>query len=563
MAGLKQYNADIEIFGGIKLTNVPNRVGSLVTWNQDSKELSLRTAPQIVTDLGLDDVVNNSHTHTNKSVLDGITSTKVSTWDTVTSKANTNGSNVNGTWNNLTSGNSLKLGGQLPSYYLDYNNFTNTPTPIDINGKANVDGGNITNRLQWQDKIEVLGYRGQQESNSDANLLTFGVYFNTTGNSQDNLNWAQPYGTLVRFPGNWGFRPMMFISNSGEVVIRSQWLYNYHPDRKVWDSINFNPDTKANIRLDNIPTDLTQPEKLVIQSKIGISPSYDTIFAYSNQGGLYTTNWLSNATSEKALAIGHSTNATQQSAIAIGSGVFTGGFASIGLGHSLSTTKALANNIGYSNSNKATISNTLGIGLLNSQDGLSVIGRYNKPTTMLPYYGADQDNVPVFTVGIGQDETTRKDGMTAFSCGRTDYVDYDESTWNENTLVTKGYVDQRSNGGVFFYEIPDTTNVYTQFQTFDSMRQYNKIIISVAVRTTTVIINLGGQADFTNLKDGTEIEILTQKSELKVRHSSYYKASSIEPSGDTTLMADNTTHRFLVKRVNATTGLIYLGSHAN
>lgn len=72
---------NLEVYGNIKGT-IDNLTGQVVTYNVATKTLGTRTNAQILADLGLTSVVTDSHTHTNKSVLDGITAGKVTNWDT-------------------------------------------------------------------------------------------------------------------------------------------------------------------------------------------------------------------------------------------------------------------------------------------------------------------------------------------------------------------------------------------------------------------------------------------------------------------------------------------------
>lgn len=81
MAGNIPVNTNMDVDGSIKVANVPNATGTLLTYNTTTKLISTRTNAQVLSDLGLTTVVSNSHTHSNKTVLDGITSTKVSNWD--------------------------------------------------------------------------------------------------------------------------------------------------------------------------------------------------------------------------------------------------------------------------------------------------------------------------------------------------------------------------------------------------------------------------------------------------------------------------------------------------
>ena len=53
MPGNKKFNSDLDITGKIKVTNVPNRAGTVMTYDTTSKEISTRTHSEIISDLDL------------------------------------------------------------------------------------------------------------------------------------------------------------------------------------------------------------------------------------------------------------------------------------------------------------------------------------------------------------------------------------------------------------------------------------------------------------------------------------------------------------------------------
>lgn len=166
--------------------------------------------------------------------------------------------NTSGNYPNLTVGNANLWGGAEYSNSVTFNigsflvydpsDYCYHPADVSvvkgvlgINDKADKDGGNITNVAQWKTTLGIdvcLAYKGQQSNNSNANNLPNGIYFNTTGNGTNNSNWVYQYGTLIQYPSEDGFQLRFFINHDGELTIRSQWQNSFHPDRKMWDSIN-------------------------------------------------------------------------------------------------------------------------------------------------------------------------------------------------------------------------------------------------------------------------------------------------------------------------------------
>src|SRR5690606_9100843 len=115
-----------------------------------------------------------------------------------------------------------------------------------------------------------------------------------------------------------------------------------------------------------------------------LSASQDSIFAYSPQGGLYTTDWSSTALGQHSVAIGYTSVVTASSSISIGKGVFTGGAMSQNIGFSSNVNKALSANVGSYNLNNGELGNTFGQGLINQGMGTTVIGKYNQVSEHQP-----------------------------------------------------------------------------------------------------------------------------------------------------------------------------------
>lgn len=53
MAGVNEYNSNLDVQGTIKVLTVPNSIGTVLTYNSVSKEISTRTNAEIIVDLGL------------------------------------------------------------------------------------------------------------------------------------------------------------------------------------------------------------------------------------------------------------------------------------------------------------------------------------------------------------------------------------------------------------------------------------------------------------------------------------------------------------------------------
>lgn len=110
MSGNKKWNSDLDLLGKMKISTVPNNTGTVLTYNNSTKEISTRTNSQIIDDLGLITVTNSPY-------------------------ALVNGTNASGTWANSSNG------------------LENNPT---IAGKTML--GNTTSSLQNANNGTIAGY---------------------------------------------------------------------------------------------------------------------------------------------------------------------------------------------------------------------------------------------------------------------------------------------------------------------------------------------------------------------------------------------------------------------
>ena len=142
-----------------------------------------------------DNAANNSHTHTNKSVLDGITSTLVSNWNTAFTFVNT----ITGT---------------------DTDNVINKWNEI-VNFLANIAEDNTLNTL-LSSKLSV--YELANNTNVGA-IKNNGIYYSTTDVSSN---------TLTNSPFNNGFALINMTSyDVGDDLVRSRLAFNAYGEIKV------------------------------------------------------------------------------------------------------------------------------------------------------------------------------------------------------------------------------------------------------------------------------------------------------------------------------------------
>lgn len=175
--------------------------------------------------------------------------------------------------------------------------------------------------------------------------------------------------------------------------------------------------------------------------------SQDSIFAYSPQGGLYTTAWSSTALGQHSVAIGYTSVVTASSGISVGKGVFTGGAMSQNVGFSSNVNKALSANFGSYNLNNAELGNTFGQGLINQGMGTTVIGKYNQVTDHQPDMNVDEKTAAI-QFGVGKDELTRRNAVTIFNDRRMDYdAQRDDTYWNQNTIPDIKWIQENVSGG--------------------------------------------------------------------------------------------------------------------
>lgn len=175
--------------------------------------------------------------------------------------------------------------------------------------------------------------------------------------------------------------------------------------------------------------------------------SSDSIFAYSPQGGLYTTDWSSTALGLHSVAIGYTSVVTASSSVSIGKGVFTGGAMSQNIGFSSNVNKALSSNFGSYNLNNAELGNTFGQGLINQGMGTTVIGKYNQVIDHQENMDVDEKTAAI-QFGVGKDELTRRNAVTIYNDRRMDYdTNRDDSTWNQHTIPDIKWIQENISGG--------------------------------------------------------------------------------------------------------------------
>lgn len=215
------------------------------------------------------------------------------------------------------------------------------------------------------------------------------------------------------------------------------------------------------------PENLTFGTGLNYNSTTGVLTSnQDSIFAYSPQGGLYTTDWSSTALGQHSVAIGYTSVVTASSSTSIGKGVFTGGAMSQNVGFSSNVNKALSANFGSYNLNNGELGNTFGQGLINQGMGLTVVGKYNQVVHHQPDMDVDSKTAAI-QFGVGKDELTRRNAVTIFNDRRMDYdAQRDDSAWHQYTIPDIKWIQENISGGGgggnmnFAYIDPDNTHAF-------------------------------------------------------------------------------------------------------
>lgn len=88
MAGNKKWNSDLDLLGKMKISTVPNNTGTVLTYNNSTKEISTRTNSQIIDDLGLITATNIASSYYTKTQLQTSGQAEVN-WGNITEKPTT------------------------------------------------------------------------------------------------------------------------------------------------------------------------------------------------------------------------------------------------------------------------------------------------------------------------------------------------------------------------------------------------------------------------------------------------------------------------------------------
>ena len=195
-----------------------------------------------------DDANSKKHTHSNKSVLDGITSALVTAWNKVTDKLDKTGdaSNVTNTIatastrTNLSTGEKLSVSlGKISKYFSDlktvaftgsYNDLINRPTSMTANGgnSATVNGHTVNSDVPSGAKFTDTVYThptGDGNKHIPANGTTNnGKYLKATGTAGSyqwgNITKNDVVNALGYTPGTSSAKPLTYsLSKSGPEII--------------------------------------------------------------------------------------------------------------------------------------------------------------------------------------------------------------------------------------------------------------------------------------------------------------------------------------------------------
>ena len=142
-----------------------------------------------------DDAVSKAHTHDNKSVLDGITSDKVTNWDTVSDKLDNTGdaSNTTNTFSEATSRTNIASGekssilfGKIKKWFSDLKSVAFSGSYNDLSDKPAIDSAlSNTSTNAVQNKVVYTEFEKKLNTDGDSKDLT------NTFVSQDSTNVTQ------------------------------------------------------------------------------------------------------------------------------------------------------------------------------------------------------------------------------------------------------------------------------------------------------------------------------------------------------------------------------------
>lgn len=168
-------------------------------------------------------------------------------------------------------------------FYLLNGQFSKVVKSVDISGKANVDGGNITNVAQWKQKLGYIDLSTYYSVIDADNISDSGII---AGYQWQNIpENGIGYLETIRYSPDW-YR-QFFNRITGEIWYRDYYYGStFGQWRKLWTESNFNPSDKAdaielnnvydqisaraNDRLSNLASDLSTSEKQAIRQKLGL-----------------------------------------------------------------------------------------------------------------------------------------------------------------------------------------------------------------------------------------------------------------------------------------------------
>lgn len=382
---------------------------------------------------------------------------------TMTGNINWNSINIGLTYNNtnrlrftdsITVLSSNQTGTALGIYLRPQGDNTSTgQVTIQANGQINT--ANHGNSSQWKQAYDWGNFR-DYGLGTGANVISdfdnqpagsMGYTTSATLNQPSGLG----YGSLFRFGSTSSFTQLFgAYTQSNRLFFRHNRNGVYYPLVEIYHTDN-----------------LTFGTGLTYNSTTGVlTASQDSIFAYSPQGGLYTTDWSSTALGQHSVAIGYTSIVTASSSISIGKGVFTGGAMSQNIGFSSNVNKALSTNVGSYNLNNGELGNTFGQGLINQGMGTTVIGKYNQVVHHQENMDVDE-KTPAIQFGVGKDELTRRNAITIFNDRRMDYdAQRDDSSWHQYTIPDIKWIQENISGGGGGGNLNFTYIDHTNTQTF-------------------------------------------------------------------------------------------------